>query len=79
MGGAAVALENGYMKEALVSSLSKRSQEIENGSKKIIGVNAFTETESPIGANESIQKVDENLVKKIDSLIEYKKIEIKRK
>ena len=75
MGGAAVALENGYMKEALVSSLSKRSQEIENGSKKIIGVNAFTETEeSPIGANESIQKVDENLVKKtIDSLIEYKK------
>jgi len=74
MGGAAVALENGYMKEALVSSLSKRSHEIENGSKKIIGVNTFTETEeSPIGANESIQKVDENLVKKkIDSLIEYK-------
>ena len=45
MGGAAVALENEYMKEALVSSLSKGSQEIENGSKKIVGVNAFTETE----------------------------------
>ena len=74
MGGAAVALENGYMKEALVSSLSKRSKQIEDGTKKVIGVNCFTETEdSPIGANESIQKVDEKLVKdKIDSLINFK-------
>ena len=30
MGGAAVALENGYMKEALVSSLAKRSHDIES-------------------------------------------------
>tara|TARA_B100000674_G_C37975418_1_gene979054 strand:+ start:2075 stop:4036 length:1962 start_codon:yes stop_codon:yes gene_type:complete len=75
MGGAAVALENGYMKESLVASLSKRAKQIEDGDKKVIGVNCFTESEeSPIGANESIQKVDDNLVKKkIDSLIEFKK------
>ena len=53
MGGAAVALENGYMKEALVSSLAKRSHDIESGDKKIIGVNVFQETEqSPLSVDE---------------------------
>ena len=36
MGGAAVALENGYMKEALVASLSRRSKDIEDGIKKVV-------------------------------------------
>ncbi len=80
MGGAAVALENGYMKEALVSSLAKRSHEIENGTKKIIGVNVFEETEtSPLSVDESIQKVDDKIVsEKITSLDNYKKNRDKR-
>ena len=75
MGGAAVALENGYMKEALVASLSKRSKDIEDGIKKVVGVNCYTETEnSELGANEAIHKIDEATVaKKIESLINFKK------
>ena len=75
MGGAAVALENGYMKESLVASLAKRSQEIESGIKKVIGANIFEETESsPLQVDESIQKVDNEIVSaKIDSLSQYKK------
>ena len=46
MGGAAVALENGYMKEALVASLSRRSKDIEDGIKKVVGVNCYKETEN---------------------------------
>ena len=74
MGGAAVALENGYMKESLVASLAKRSHDIESGAKKIIGVNIFQETEpSPLSVDESIQKVDDKIVSaKIDSLFQYK-------
>ena len=74
MGGAAVALENGYMKEALVSSLAKRSHDIESGDKKIIGVNVFQETEqSPLSVDESIQKVSDKVVSdKINSLFKYK-------
>ena len=74
MGGAAVALENGYMKESLVASLAKRSHDIESGTKKIIGVNVFQETEpSPLSVDESIQKVDDKIVSaKIDSLFQYK-------
>ena len=74
-GGAAVALENGYMKEALVASLSRRSKDIEDGIKKVVGVNCYTETEdSELGANEAIHKIDETTVtKKIESLINFKK------
>ena len=74
MGGAHVALENGYMKESLVASLAKRSHEIETGTKKVIGVNIFEETEpSPLSVDESIQKVDNKVVTaKIKSLHKYK-------
>ena len=75
MGGAVIALEKGYMKESLVKSLSQRSYDIETKSKKIIGVNCFEETEvSPLSVDESIQKVDEKIVKnKVSSLQKYKK------
>ena len=75
MGGAVIALEKGYMKESLVKSLSQRSYDIETKSKKIIGVNCFEETEvSPLTVDESIQTVDEKIVKnKVSSLQEYKK------
>jgi len=75
MGGAAVALESGYMKESLVASLSQRSYEIENGTRQIVGLNCYQETEeSSLSVDRSIQKVDEKIAKtKIDSLKKYKK------
>lgn len=58
MGGAVDAVA--YMKESLVGSHIDRVRGIESGSLKVIGVNAFTQTEdSPLGAgNDAIQTVD---------------------
>lgn len=58
MGGAVDAVD--YMKESLVGAHIERVRGIESGALKVIGVNAFTQTEdSPLGAgNEAIQTVD---------------------
>jgi (2R)-ethylmalonyl-CoA mutase len=58
MGGAAAALE--YMKAALVDSNRRRTEAIEHGEVKVVGVNVFTEAEpSPLEAGEkSTQTVD---------------------
>jgi len=58
MGGAVAAV--GYMKESLVGAHIDRVRGIESGNLKVIGVNAFTQTEdSPLGAgNEAIETVD---------------------
>jgi len=58
MGGAAAALE--YMKAALVESNRRRTEAIERGEVKVVGVNCFTEAEpSPLEAGEKIiQTVD---------------------
>lgn len=58
MGGAASALA--YMKAALVESNRRRTEAIERGEVKVVGVNAFTEGEpSPLEAGDkSIQTVD---------------------
>lgn len=58
MGGAVDAV--GYMKESLVGAHIDRVRGIESGDLKVIGVNAFTQTEdSPLGAgNEAIETVD---------------------
>ncbi|MFZ4121716.1 MAG: methylmalonyl-CoA mutase family protein [Caulobacterales bacterium] len=60
MGGAVSAVENGYMKGALVDSNRARVRGIETGDLKVIGVNAFTQAEpSPLSAGDgAIQKVD---------------------
>ena len=51
MGGAAVAVETGYMKQALVESNSIRFSAIESGDMPVIGVNRFTESApSPLTA-----------------------------
>ncbi|MGH3824706.1 MAG: protein meaA [Pseudonocardiaceae bacterium] len=51
MGGAIVAVESGYMKSQLVSSLAARRRRIEAGEDVIVGVNRFTETDpSPLQA-----------------------------
>jgi (2R)-ethylmalonyl-CoA mutase len=51
-GGAVAAVENGYMKSALVASHAERRRRIEAGEDLIIGVNSFTETEpNPLTAD----------------------------
>ncbi|WOR15202.1 methylmalonyl-CoA mutase family protein [Hyphomonas sp. FCG-A18] len=58
MGGAVEAV--GYMKESLVGAHIDRIKGIESGDLKVVGVNAYTQTEeSPLGAgNDAIQTVD---------------------
>ncbi|HEU0129278.1 MAG TPA: methylmalonyl-CoA mutase family protein, partial [Pseudonocardiaceae bacterium] len=60
-GGALAAVENGYMKSALVASHARRRAGIEAGDQVVVGVNAFVETEpSPLTAelDAAIQTVD---------------------
>jgi (2R)-ethylmalonyl-CoA mutase len=51
LGGAVAAVENAYMKRALVESATRRLQDIEAGRQIVVGVNAYTESEpSPLTA-----------------------------
>ncbi|WAX56740.1 protein meaA [Jatrophihabitans cynanchi] len=61
LGGAVAAVESGYLKSALVSSLARRRRRIESGEDVVVGVNKFTETEpNPLvaGADGGILTVD---------------------
>ncbi len=61
MGGAVAAVESGYMKGRLVSSLSERRRAMESGEHVVVGVNRFDTTEpSPLQAEgaASIESVD---------------------
>ena len=52
MGGAVTSIENSYMKQNLVKSMSKRVESIESGDLIVVGVNKFVETEnSPLTAD----------------------------
>lgn len=61
MGGAIAAVDRGYMKQELVRSNARRLADIECGLTRVIGVNAFIETEpSPLTSGEkSILTVDD--------------------
>jgi (2R)-ethylmalonyl-CoA mutase len=49
MGGTLTAIEQGYMKQQLVESNSRRVEAIEHGDRTVVGVNRFVETEpSPL-------------------------------
>src|ERR1700693_4535351 len=49
MGGTVAAVEQGYMKQQLVESNSRRVEAIERGEQTVVGVNRFVETEpSPL-------------------------------
>lgn len=53
MGGAVAAVENSYMKQALVDSNTRRLEAIERGDQVVVGVNRWTETEpSPLTTGE---------------------------
>ncbi|MDQ2707142.1 MAG: protein meaA [Actinomycetota bacterium] len=61
MGGSVAAVESGYMKGQLVSSLAERRRRIESGQDVVVGVNCFDTTEpSPLQAEgaASIEVVD---------------------
>jgi (2R)-ethylmalonyl-CoA mutase len=61
MGGAVAAVESGYMKSELVSSLALRRRRIEAGEEIVVGVNKYTESEpNPLvgGADGGILTVD---------------------
>jgi (2R)-ethylmalonyl-CoA mutase len=63
MGGAVAAVENAYMKQALVESHTRRIREIETGARTVVGVNEYQETvDSPLTAAgvDSIMKVDDS-------------------
>ncbi|MFG1393695.1 methylmalonyl-CoA mutase family protein [Xanthobacter agilis] len=53
MGGAVAAIENSYMKQALVESNTRRLEAIERGDQVVVGVNRWTESEpSPLTTGE---------------------------
>jgi len=53
MGGAVAAVENGYMKQALVESNARRLAAIERGEQVVVGVNRFVESErSPLTSSD---------------------------
>jgi ethylmalonyl-CoA mutase len=61
LGGAVAAVESGYLKSALVSSLAARRRRIESGEDVVVGVNRFTESEpNPLlhDIDAAIQTVD---------------------
>ncbi len=59
LGGAVAAVEQGYMKQQLVESNTRRVEAIERGEQTVVGVNRFVETEaSPLtGAADAILTV----------------------
>jgi ethylmalonyl-CoA mutase len=64
MGGAVEAVDSGYMKSQLVSSLAARRMRLESGEDVVVGVNKFTSTEpSPLQAEgaEAIFVVDKEV------------------
>jgi (2R)-ethylmalonyl-CoA mutase len=66
MGGAVAAVENAYMKQALVESQTRRIRAIESGETTVVGVNAYQDTfDSPLTADgaDSILKVDDSAEK----------------
>ncbi|MEZ5184995.1 MAG: protein meaA [Candidatus Nanopelagicales bacterium] len=68
MGGVIPAIETGYMKTALVRSMSERMSEINSGEKIVVGLNKWTEgLPSPLTAGDDggIFKVDEKAAEQI--------------
>jgi (2R)-ethylmalonyl-CoA mutase len=70
MGGAVAAVESGYMKSALVSSLADRRRRVESGEDVVVGVNKFATTEpSPLQAEGA------NAIEQIDPVVERHAVE----
>ena len=76
MGGAVAAVESGYLKSALVSSLALRRRRIESGEDVVVGVNQFTDTEpNPLqgGEDGGIMTVDPAVEQSaIDAIVKWR-------
>jgi (2R)-ethylmalonyl-CoA mutase len=70
MGGAIAAIEDGYMKRALVHSNTQRLKAIERGEIKIIGVNMFT-----AGATSPLSTGEGEMVLTVSESVEFEQIE----
>jgi (2R)-ethylmalonyl-CoA mutase len=69
-GGIVAAVESGYLKSALVTSLAARRQRLESGEDVVVGVNRFVETEpSPLTAAGALA------VERIDPAVESSAME----
>jgi ethylmalonyl-CoA mutase len=65
LGGAVAAVESGYLKSALVSSLALRRRRIESGEDVVVGVNRFTESEP-----NPLQGADDGGIMSVDPAVE---------
>jgi len=73
LGGAVAAVESGYMKSELVSSLGEYRQKVETGERVLVGVNKFDTTEpSPLQAEgaQAIETVDPEVEKQAVAALE---------
>jgi ethylmalonyl-CoA mutase len=71
MGGGVAAVQTGYMKEALVESNRRRVAAIERGEQRVVGVNAWTESEpSPLMGDEESQ----GAIMKVEAHVEAEQI-----
>ncbi|WP_199432750.1 protein meaA [Qaidamihabitans albus] len=73
LGGAVAAVESGYMKSQLVSSLAEYRRGVENGDRILVGVNRFETTEpSPLQAEgaKAIETVDPRVEKEAVAALE---------
>ncbi|MDQ7804948.1 protein meaA [Amycolatopsis sp. A133] len=73
LGGAVAAVESGYMKSQLVTSLAEYRREMENGDRVLVGVNKFGTTEpSPLQAEgaKAIETIDPAVEKAAVTAIE---------
>ncbi|MGH6874468.1 MAG: methylmalonyl-CoA mutase family protein [Aestuariivirgaceae bacterium] len=62
MGGAAKAVEEGYMKRQLVAANSERLRAIENGETIVVGVNAFADGEaSPLSGSAMVASISDSV------------------
>ena len=62
MGGAAAAVDEGYMKRQLVAANSERLRAIENGETIVVGVNAFVESEaSPLSGGAMVASIGDGV------------------
>ncbi|HKG74832.1 MAG TPA: methylmalonyl-CoA mutase family protein [Aestuariivirgaceae bacterium] len=62
MGGAAAAVDEGYMKRQLVAANSERLRAIENGEIILVGVNAFVESEaSPLSGGAMVASIGDGV------------------
>ena len=75
-GGAVAAVENGYLKQALVASQKERIRKINEKEQVVVGVNEFTETEaSPLTSSDGgIESIDPDLeLERVSELQEWRK------